>query len=265
MSILDDILEHKREEVAAAKRLTGLERLRESPGYSRPCASLRASLLSTKPAIIAEVKKASPSKGTIRQNFDPVAIAREYTSNGAAGISVLTDSKFFQGSISHLENIRNVTGLPLLRKDFLIDPYQIHEAKASGADVVLLIAAALTPTELHDLAGEARSLGLETLVEVHSVSELAEIDLGRIDLLGINNRDLKSFSVDLNVSVNIRKHLPNEVICISESGIRTADDMVRLMSEGIDAFLIGESFMRKEHPGEALAEMLVKVRSMQEA
>lgn len=265
MNILQEILAHKRQEITSALRTISIEKLRDHPSYSRPRVSLRMSLSSAKPAIIAEVKKASPSKGIIRHDFNPVMIAEEYSTHGAAAISVLTDERYFQGSIAYLESIRSVTALPLLRKDFIIDPYQLHEAKAAGADAVLLIAAALSTTQLHDLAGEARSLGLETLVEVHSEGELTQVDFKQIDMLGINNRNLKNFSVDLHVSVRVRKHVPADLICVSESGIHSADDMITLMTAGIDAFLIGESFMRAAHPGLALSDMLRNVRMTQEA
>lgn len=264
MNILAEILAHKRDEIAAARHSKDLECLRDTPKYSRTGVSLRAALDSAMPAIIAEVKRASPSKGIIRRDTDSVAIAGQYARNGAAGISVLTDSTYFGGSVASLESIREVTELPLLRKDFIIDSYQLHEAKAAGADAVLLIVAALAPSHLYDLAAEAHSLGLETLVEVHSVHELEILDYTSIDLLGINNRDLTTFAVDLNVSVMVRQYVPRNVLCVSESGIRSGNDIMRLMSEGIDAFLIGEYLMRNEHPGDALGELIATVRLLQQ-
>lgn len=256
MNFLNDILDHTRGEVARRKLRVPLRVLRERPLYGRDPLSLSAALRKKSPAVIAEIKKASPSKGVICTDFDPSRIARRYEDGGACAISVLTEEKFFLGSLADLESARRAAALPILRKDFILDPYQIHEAKSAGADAVLLIAAALGPGELPPLMDEARTLGMETLVEIHSPAELESLRGLEIPLIGINNRDLVTFETDISLSAFLAPKLPRGSLGVSESGIRTGADIVRLSRAGIQAFLVGEQFMSSEDPGTALAELL---------
>jgi indole-3-glycerol phosphate synthase len=219
------------------------------------------------PAVIAEIKKASPSKGLIRAAFDPAWLARRYRTGGAAALSVLTDEPYFQGSLRNLELASAAAPLPCLRKDFMVDEYQIVEARAHRADAILLIAAALSAAELKRFAEAAHALALDVLVEVHTADELAEVldALGEtgVDAIGVNNRDLKSFDVSQDVSLALVDSIPPNVIRVTESGISTPEDIARLRKAGFDAFLIGESLMRQPDPGEALAELL-KVAALRE-
>jgi len=206
--------------------------------------------------VIAECKRRSPSRGVLRADYDPVAIAQTYDRNGAAAISVLTEPSFFDGSIDHLKAIRNATSLPLLRKDFIVDSYQIIEARAAGADAVLLIVAALPPDDLVRLHREARAAGMDVLVEVHAVHELPiAIDAGA-DIIGVNNRNLSTLSVNLEVSDQFMSLMSAGVVAVAESGIRTADDIRRFRDGGYRAFLIGERFMTSDDPGRELADLL---------
>jgi indole-3-glycerol phosphate synthase len=210
------------------------------------------------PAIIAELKKASPSKGLIRPEFDVAALADSLKAGGAAALSVLTDAPYFQGSLLNLEIASGRTGLPCLRKDFIVDEYQIVEARAHRADAILLIVAALSDDELSRFAAFARSLELDTLCEVHTAEELARAhDLG-CDCFGVNNRNLSSFEVSLETSLRLAESLPKGTVRVAESGIHTADDMEQLRTAGFDAFLIGESLMRRPDPGAALRAMLAE-------
>ncbi len=259
MSILDTILAHKRDEVRERKRQISRRELQEKEFFSFRRLSLARALKRCNPAIVAEVKKASPSKGIIRKNFDPLAIARSYVQHGAASLSVLTDEKFFQGELQFIERMRSFVPVPILRKDFIIDAYQLYEAKSSGADAVLLIAAALDSSQLQELHDEATEIDLECLVEVHSTKEVDSLDLKKVNVVGINNRDLATFETDLETSVAVKAGIPDTAQVVSESGIDNADDVHRLMRVGINAFLIGESFMRVENPGEALRGLLTSV------
>ena len=256
MNFLGDILDHTRAVVAGRKSDVPEERLRERPLYGRTPLSLMAALRGKFPAVIAEIKRASPSRGVICRDFDPGRTARQYQSAGAAAISVLTEEKHFLGSLSDLEQARREVSIPILRKDFILDPYQVHEAKSAGADAVLLIAAALGPVEIASLIQEARSLGMEALVEIHSPGELESLRGIDIPLLGINNRDLVTFETDISLSLRLAPKLPRGSIGVSESGIQTREDIARLASAGIRAFLIGEHFMRSDDPGKALGTLL---------
>lgn len=207
-------------------------------------------------AIIAEIKKASPSKGLIRKDFDPKKIAEEYQENGATCLSILTDEPFFQGKLEYLDHVRNSSELPILRKDFTIDPYQIYETKAYGGDCILLIVAALDLIQLKDFSQLANELNLDILIEVHSEKELKEALSINPNLIGINNRDLTTFEVDKNLSVKLAKQIPKDILVISESGISSREDILSSKENGIHSFLIGESFMKKESPGEALKIIL---------
>jgi len=207
-------------------------------------------------AIIAELKQASPSRGTLCSRYDPPAIARGYQQAGARALSVLTDQEFFHGSLDHLRQAKAVTSLPVLHKDFTLADYHLYEAAAAGADAVLLIVAILDPPELARLLTLSRTLGLDALVEAHSAEELqTALDAGA-NLVGINNRDLKTFAVSLDVSFRLIDTIPEEVVAVSESGLRTAEDLERLRAAGFDAFLIGERFMTEPDPGAALARLL---------
>lgn len=266
MTILDRILQDKVEEVAVLRRqrpLAELQRLvRDLPPPRDFIQAVRSRSggANAGPRVIAEVKKASPSKGVIRPDFDPVAIARAYAANGASALSVLTDAKYFQGSLRFLEAIAEAVSLPLLRKDFTLDPYQIYEARAAHADAILLIAAALGDTQLGDLLGLSQEVGLAALVEVHTVEELGRVLPLQPRLIGVNNRDLHTFHTDLATTVRLLPLIPPDVTVVSESGIDTAVDIVRLQEKGVHAFLIGESLMRAADPGLKLRELLHGVR-----
>jgi indole-3-glycerol phosphate synthase len=255
MSLLDRILANTRREVAARKERSPLAALRRGPLYGRTPHSLQRALAARTPAVIGEIKKASPSRGVIRADFDPSTLARSYAAGGADALSVLTDRSFFQGDLGHLRAARAAVEIPILRKDFVVDPYQLHEAKEAGADAVLLIAAALPAAELHALHDEAAEIGLECLVEVHTAEELSALDLHRLRLVGINNRDLATFATDLATSVRLRPLIPRGIMVVAESGIGTPKDLRTLLAAGITAFLIGERFMTQPDPGGALAAM----------
>jgi indole-3-glycerol phosphate synthase len=257
--ILEKILAVKREEVAAAKQRRSLAALRgdaEKAGKPRDfIAALRAKISAGLPAVIAEIKKASPSKGVLRVDFDPAAIARSYARHGAACLSVLTDAEFFQGSRDYLIQARETSGLPVLRKDFIVDPYQIYEARAMGADCVLLIVAALDDGAMAGLERVAMDLEMAVLVEVHDAKELERaLDL-RTPLLGINNRNLRTFATRLDTTLDLLKRIPQGKLVVTESGILASGDVECLRSAGVEAFLVGEAFMRAADPGEALAKL----------
>ncbi len=250
--ILDTIVARKKEEVAAL-RLRGLP---EPQGPVEPPRGFIRALTAPGLAIIAEAKKASPSKGVIQLDFDPVRIARNYHQGGAQAISVLTDVDFFQGSIEYIPQVRAVVPLPVLRKDFLIDPLQIEEACAVGADAILLIAAILTTGQLRDYRQQAEALGMDVLVEVHNEAELASALTAGSRLIGINNRNLNDFSVSLETTFRLRRQIPDGIPVVSESGISTIEDIRRLKAAGIKAALIGESLMRAGVQDRLLKEFL---------
>lgn len=254
--ILQQIIARKRERLAAAKRHVPLEELRARMptiiGGGRFIRALQHEGIN----IIAEIKRRSPSKGVIRANFDPVAIARNYTAAGAAAISCLTEEDFFDGSLSYLRQVRGVTALPLLRKDFIFDEYQLCEAVQAEADAVLLIAAMLDGAQLNDLLQAAVGLGLDVLVEVHDHHELEQALRCDVQLLGINNRDLRTFKTSLHTSLTLAAELPKSITLVSESGIRTGADIDRLRAAGFHAFLIGEELMRAEDEAAALRALL---------
>lgn len=254
-TILDEILEHKRSEVERARAQTSPNALRtRAEALAAPPRGFRRALATGEaPAVIAELKRRSPSKGLIRPDFDPVACAQAYREGGAAALSVLTDAHFFGGSLDDLARVRATVDLPLLRKDFVIDAFQIDEARVAGADAVLLIVAALDPRQLADLRARARSLGLDVLVEVHDEGELEQALAAEADLIGVNNRDLRTFEVDLAVTERVAKALPpgREIVLVAESGIAGPQDVARLQRAGAGAFLVGESLMRE--PDVALA------------
>ena len=254
--ILERILAVKREEVAAAARAKPLTSIRrEAEATPQPidfAGALRAKIASGQPAVIAEIKKASPSKGLLREPFDPAEIAASYARHGAACLSVLTDVQFFQGRPEHLAQARLAAGLPTLRKDFVVDPYQIYEARALAADCILLIAAALDPARMLDLEAVSASLGLSVLVEVH---DAAELDLAlrlKTPLVGVNNRDLRTFKTRLETTLELLDRIPGDRIVITESGILTRDDVALMRGHRVGAFLVGEAFMRAGDPGAQL-------------
>jgi indole-3-glycerol phosphate synthase len=255
---LDRIVAQTRVDLAARRERVPLAQLEKAAAQHTPrgfAAALRRAAASG-PAIIAELKKASPSKGLIRVRFDPESLARGLASAGAAALSVLTDEPFFQGSLSNLEIASAAASIPCLRKDFIVDEYQIVEARAHRADAILLIAAALTDAELARLTAFAQRQNLDVLCEVHTAEELARVrDLG-CDCCGVNNRDLRTFAVSLETSLHLAEHLPPSAIHVAESGIHTAADMHALRAAGFHAFLIGESLMRAADPGAALAALL---------
>lgn len=257
--ILDEILQHKRGEVNDQSDAVPLIRLQEriaQRGKPRGFSAALRQQAAVGTAIIAEVKKGSPSKGIIRANFDPCDIARRYQAGGATCLSVLTDHRFFMGSLAYLEAIDEVVSLPLLRKDFVIDSYQIYEARAAGADAVLLIAAALSQDVLSELVSVASDLDLDVLLEVHNEDELERALLLPVELIGINNRDLKTFHTDLAVTERLLPLIPADRLVVSESGLRCRADIRRLQQAGAGAFLIGESLMREENFEPKLQELL---------
>ena len=254
--ILRRILARKAEEVAERRaRLPEQElraRLPEAPPVRGFRAALEARIQRGEPAVIAEIKKASPSKGVLRADFDPEAIARAYAEAGAACLSVLTDVDFFQGADAYLVQAREAAGLPVLRKDFTIDPYQVLEARVLGADCILLIAAALDDARLGELADLAASLGMDVLLEVHDAEELERALATPAPLIGINNRDLRTFEVRLETTLDLLPRIPDDRLLVTESGILTRADVEHMRAHGVHAFLVGEAFMRAADPGAAL-------------
>ncbi len=257
MSILEEIIETKREEVVRRKRVRSIAEVERAAASSPPVRGFAESLtgVGDRPRVIAEVKKASPSKGVIREDFDPVAIARAYQEGGAAAISVLTDERYFQGSLEFLGAIRADVSVPLLRKDFVVDPYQVYEARAAGADAILLILAALDDDSLGALGEVATSLDMDVLWEVHDVQEARRVWRCSPRVVGINNRDLRTFDVSLETTRTAISALPEGSLVVSESGFSERSELDRMREWGVDAFLIGESLMRAEDPGAALREL----------
>lgn len=256
-SILDEIVAWKRREVDDAKRRMPLDELEVQAAEAPPARDFRAAVAGPGPIrLIAEVKKASPSAGVLRADFDPVAIARTYQAHGAACLSVLTDAKFFQGHLTYLARIRASVAIPLLRKDFTIDEYQVVEARMAGADAVLLIAEILSDDDLRGLRARAQALGMAALVEFHDPANLSRVLDSGADLIGINNRDLARFVTDLDLTLRLRDRIPPGVVLVSESGIRTRADVARLEAAGVDAILVGESLMRSDDLGLAVEALL---------
>lgn len=256
MNILEKIIAVKRDEIALLKKEVRVREYDELDLFYKPSISLIETIKSTNDiSIIAEIKKASPSKGVINEDFDHLAIGKAYLANGADAISILTDEKFFQGSIKYLADIARIKTKPLLRKDFIIDEIQILQAKENGADAILLICEALSKTEVRKLTLTAQSMGLEVLLELHSAKQLDKIDPAIHPLVGVNNRDLESFKVDLKVTEKIRKLIPDDILLVSESGINSADDIKMIRDSGCDAILAGEHFMRSNSIAESLNEM----------
>jgi len=269
MNILDKIVARKKEEVAALKSKTSLKELESRPHFSRKPFSLAQSLRDKQQAgvagIIAEFKRKSPSKGTINAEADVKETTTGYIKAGAAALSVLTDVDFFDGSNENLLIAREYVSRPILRKDFTIDPYQVTEAKAIGADAILLIAAILSPEEVQQLAGFAQDMGLEVLLEVHDGEELRRTALNDkiaplINVVGVNNRNLKNFEVSIQTSIDLAKLMPGQMVKISESGISDPKNIYTLMQHGYEGFLIGETFMKQKNPAEACREFIQQIK-----
>jgi indole-3-glycerol phosphate synthase len=254
--ILDKIVAVKHQEVAAARKRKSLEIMRadaESRVLTRDfVGAIRARIGAGQPAVIAEIKKASPSKGVLCADFIPADIAQTYAEHGAACLSVLTDVQFFQGQVDYLKQARASCQLPVLRKDFMVDAYQIYESRSMGADCILLIASCLDDAQMKDFEAIARGLDMAVLVEVHDGAELERALKLKTPLVGVNNRNLKTFEVSLDTTLSLRTQVPSDRILVTESGIHTRDDVLRMGAAGINAFLVGEAFMRAPDPGVAL-------------
>ena len=258
--ILKKIVATKHEEIAAARQRIGIANLQAQADAARPGrrdfeAALRSKIAAGQAAVIAEIKKASPSKGVLREHFVPAEIAGSYARGGAACLSVLTDVQFFQGAAIYLEQARAACALPVLRKDFMVDPYQVFEARAMGADCILLIAACLDDAEMMDLEAQAHELGMAVLVEVHDGFELDRALLLKTPLVGINNRNLRTFEVTLDTTLGLLKHVPADRLLVTESGVLARADVDRMRAADVSAFLVGEAFMRAADPGQALADL----------
>lgn len=257
--ILNKILATKAEEIAAAQAklpLAGVQALSAQQAPARDfVGAIRSKIAAGKAAVIAEIKKASPSKGVIREDFRPAEIAASYEQGGAACLSVLTDEQYFQGSAEYLKQARAACSLPVLRKDFMIDTYQVYEARAMSADCILLIAAALTLAQMQQLEAVAHSLGMAVLVEVHNGEELAQAIQLTTPLLGINNRNLRTFEVTLDTTLGLLEKISGDKIVVTESGIFTADDVKLMRDHAVHTFLVGEAFMRQDNPGAELAKV----------
>lgn len=258
-TILRKILARKREEVAARRAINSLgsleQRITEQSATRGFGDALQRRVARAEPAVIAEVKKASPSKGVIREDFQPAQIAASYRKGGAACLSVLTDIDFFQGSDEYLQEARSACDLPVLRKDFTVDPYQVVEARAMGADAVLLIVAALDDEQMHELAHTAAEVGVDVLVEVHDRAELERALELATPLIGINNRDLHTFEMHLQTTFDLLPHIPQDRVVVTESGIHTPDSVALMRAQNVHAFLVGEAFMRAAEPGDKLREL----------
>lgn len=257
--ILNKILATKAIEVAAAKVKLSIEQVQKLAAAQAPArdfvGSIRAKIAAGQAAVIAEIKKASPSKGVIRADFKPAEIAASYEQGGAACLSVLTDEQYFQGSSDYLKQARAACGLPVLRKDFMIDTYQVYEARAMGADCILLIAAALSLAKMQELEAVAHSLGMAVLVEVHNGEELTEALKLNTPLLGINNRNLRTFEVTLDTTLGLLDKISADKIVVTESGIFTSEDVALMHNNHVHTFLVGEAFMRQDDPGAELAKV----------
>ncbi len=260
MTILDEINNNKLFEIAASKKRISIDELSASPLFNRKANSLARALgANGASGIIAEFKTKSPSKGMINGKAEIVQVTTGYAKAGVSGLSVLTDHPYFGGSLEDLKKARQANPLiPILRKDFMLDPYQIYEAKSHGADLILLIAASLSKGQMEDLAGTARELGLEVLAEIHTEEEIEKLN-PMIDLIGVNNRNLKTFEVDVETSVRLSKLLPGQAIRISESGLSSVENIQYLKNAGFQGFLMGENFMKTDHPDQACADFIKKI------
>lgn len=259
-SILQQIIQHKKEEIQIRRTRKPLDQLRQDIKHAPPVRSfiqaLENTISSNLPAIIAELKKASPSRGVICTNFDPTTIAVEYAQHGASCLSILTDEKYFCGNLCYIKAVREVCMLPILCKDFFIDPYQVFEARMAGADCILLIVAAVDDSCLETLTQLAHQLDMEVLVEVHNKEELVRALRLPVRLIGINNRDLKTFDTSLETTISLKSSVPDDRLLVSESGIHSCAEIQMLREHGVQAFLIGEVLMKSKQPGQALKELM---------
>ena len=258
-TILEKIIDHKKQAVAIAKQQMSLEdienQLKDCPSPRPFISPLRSAVANREPAVIAEIKKASPSKGLIRPDFNPIEHAKDYEANGATCLSVLTDTRYFKGSDKYLSEVKQASLLPILRKDFIIDPFQIAQSKLIGADCILLIVAALSRSQLQELAAYANEVSIDVLVEVHNKTELdCALDLAN-DLIGVNNRNLHNFETSLQTTLELKKYIPKDKLVITESGIDSIKDVKLMNSNGIYGFLVGETFMKAPNPGVKLKEL----------
>lgn len=257
MTILDTIIERKKEEIKVSKSKVSIGELKDSPFFVRKGFSLKESV-QNKSGIIAEFKRQSPSKGIINDQVSPLEVTSAYEKFGASGISILTDKDFFGGSFEDILSVRNHINIPILRKDFMVDEYQFYEAKSMGADVILLIASCLSPNQVQEFTALSHELGLEVLLEIHTEEELNHFN-SKIDLVGINNRNLKDFKVDLQHSVNLKNLLPKDVLSVAESGIYNLEDFNYLKEKGFNGFLMGEYFMKNKNPANTFEEFISNV------
>ena len=260
MTILDQIIASKKKEVALKKSVVSVAQLENSDLFNNKTNSLSKSIVNSPFGIIAEHKRRSPSKATINNSFSVEEVVKGYENAGASGISILTDMQYFGGSLEDLLLARASVQIPLLRKEFIVDEYQLLEAKAFGADAILLIAAVLSKQEIKQLSQFAQSLALEVLLEVHNQEELEKSMMPSLDLIGVNNRNLKTFEVSLQNSIELANHIPNDFVKISESGITTTDDIKLLRSQGFQGFLIGENFMKTDNPGKSLEQFINQLK-----
>ncbi len=260
--ILREIVRNRAARLSRQKQLISVDEIKNRLGSAMPVRDFRAAVIGKGKAddirIIAEVKKASPSKGVIRDVFDPLALAKEYEANGASAISVLTEEKYFQGSLEYLRLIKEKTGLPVLRKDFIIDEYQIYEARSAGADAVLLIAAILDEKALKNFIWLTEALGMAALIEVHDEEEIKKALEAGASLIGVNNRDLKTFKVDINATIRLLPLVPKDKILVSESGLSAREEILTLKKAGVSAFLIGTALVKEKDAGKKLRELLGK-------
>ena len=259
MNLLDQIIVSKKREIALKKSIISVRQLEGYELFNSKTTSLRKSIINSPHGIIAEHKRRSPSKGSINHHLSVEEVVIEYESAGAIGISILTDSQYFGGSLEDLIVAKACVQIPLLRKEFIVEEYQIIEAKAHGADAILLIASALTKKQIKQLSELAQSFALEVLCEVHNVTELEKSILPSIDIIGVNNRNLKTFKVNLDISMDLITQIPNDFIKISESGLTTVADVLLLKSCGYTGFLIGENFMKTDNPGKSLEEFIIQL------
>ncbi|MCB0424053.1 MAG: indole-3-glycerol phosphate synthase TrpC [Mangrovimonas sp.] len=260
MSILDNIIAHKRSEVGLKKSQTPISQLEQAPFFSRVTYSLKTNLMNSPSGIIAEHKRKSPSKAVINNSLNLIDVAKGYENAGVSGMSVLTDEKYFGGTLEDLKTARNTCNLPLLRKEFIINEYQIIEAKASGADLILLIAAILTKDEIKSYSELAKSLGMEILLEVHNLEELEKSMMPSLDMIGVNNRNLKTFEVNLDISKSLSDRIPDDFVKVSESGISNVAAIKDLKTYGYQGFLIGENFMKTSNPGNSASQFINELR-----
>ncbi len=254
--MLDKIIAQKREEVKQRKKVAPMAYLQERIARRKPALDFALALTGDRIRLIAEVKQASPSRGVLNPNFNPTELARAYAEGGAAAISVLTEQNYFMGRIEHVEAIKEVVALPLLRKDFIFDPYQVYESRAYGADALLLITAILSQGQLKDLGSLSHSLGLKCLVEVHNGDEVERALLSEAEIIGINNRDLNTFAVDIDTTRRLRRLIPKEKVVVSESGIKSQNDMEKLARWGVHAVLVGEALVTADNIRAKMRELL---------